>query len=254
MKVKLCIMKDLITDLKDIDKDSAKNKTKEMVKEIGYLQYQMYAQKKHSILIVLQGLDASGKDGLVKDLLEYCNPVGLSVYSFKKPTPDEYARDFLWRVHKQAPAKGILQVFIRSHYEDILVPAVEGFFPPDYVNERYDMINRFEKLLQHNGTQILKFYMSVSREKQEERLNERITDPEKHWKHNDGDWETLKKRDLYLEVYQKIFEKCNFVPWEVIPSDKNWQKTYVASTLLLRTLRDMRLEWPMLESKLFVTR
>ncbi len=106
MKVKLYIMKDLITDLKDIDKDSAKNKTKEMVKEIGDLQYQMYAEKKHSVLIVLQGLDASGKDGLVKDLLEYCNPVGLSVYSFKKPTPDEYARDFLWRVHKQAPAKG----------------------------------------------------------------------------------------------------------------------------------------------------
>jgi PPK2 family polyphosphate:nucleotide phosphotransferase len=247
-------MRDLITDLKDLNKDSVIKQTKDKVKEIGDLQYQMYAEKKHSVLIILQGLDASGKDGLVKDLLEYCNPVGLSVYSFKKPTPDEYARDFLWRVHKQAPAKGIMQVFIRSHYEDILVPSVEGFFPAEFVNERYDMINRFEKLLQHNGTEILKFYMSVSREKQEERLNQRITDPEKHWKHNDGDWETLKKRDQYLDVYQKIFEKCNEIPWNVIPSDKNWQKTYVASTLLLKTLREMKLEWPPLESKLFASR
>jgi PPK2 family polyphosphate:nucleotide phosphotransferase len=239
-------MLNLITNLKNLDKDSVNNETRKMTKAIGDLQYQMYAEKKHAILLVLQGLDASGKDGLVRDLLEYCNPVGLSVYSFKKPTPEEYAHDYLWRVHKQVPAKGILQVFIRSHYEDILVPSVEGYIPADVVDRRYDHINLFEKLLEENGTKILKFYMSVSKEKQEERLNERITDPEKHWKHNDGDWETLKKRDRYMEVYQKIFERCNVVPWHVIPSDKNWQKTYIAAQILLKTLQELRLEWPLL--------
>lgn len=244
-------MKEFITNYENLDKEKVREETKEMVKEIGDLHYQMYAEKKHSILIVLQGLDASGKDGLVRDLLEYCNPIGLSVHSFKKPTPEEYAHDFLWRVHKHAPAKGLLQVFVRSHYEDILVPAVEGFFPPEYVEERYGMINHFEQLLMHNGTHILKFYMSVSREKQEERLKERITNPEKHWKHNDGDWETLKKRDLYMEVYRKILDKCNVIPWEIIPADKNWQKTYFAAQILLRKLRSLNMEWPAIESEMF---
>lgn len=244
-------MKDLITKMVDLDKETVKKQTNDMVREIGDLHYQMFAEKKHSILIILQGLDASGKDGLVRDLLEYCNPIGLSVYSFKKPTPEEYSHDFLWRVHKQAPPKGILQVFIRSHYEDILVPSVEGFFPADFVEERYHMINEFEKLIRHNGTRILKCYMSVSAEKQEERLRERITNPEKHWKHNDGDWDTLKKRDLYLGVYQKIFNRCCDVPWHVIPSDKNWQKTFVAASLLLETLRNLNPVWPPLVTKVF---
>jgi len=244
-------MKEFITYYEILDKKKVRDATMEMVKEIGDLHYQMYAQKKHSILIVLQGLDASGKDGLVRDLLEYCNPIGLAVHSFKKPTPEEYAHDFLWRVHEHAPGKGLLQVFVRSHYEDILVPAVEGFYPPEYVEERYAMINHFEQLLMHNGTHVLKFYMSVSREKQEERLKERITNPEKHWKHNDGDWETLKKRDLYLEVYRKILEKWNIVPWDIIPADKNWQKTYFAAQILVRKLRSLNMEWPAIESEMF---
>jgi len=244
-------MNEIITKLVDLDKETVKKQTNEMVREIGDLHYQMFAEKKHSILIILQGLDASGKDGLVRDLLEYCNPIGLSVYSFKKPTPEEYNHDFLWRVHKHAPPKGILQVFIRSHYEDILVPAVEGFFPAEYVEERFRLINEFERLIQHNGTRILKCYMSVSAEKQEERLRERITNPQKQWKHNDGDWDTLKKRDLYLAVYQKIFDRCCDVPWYLIPSDKNWQKTFVAASLLLETLRNLNLGWPPLETKVF---
>jgi len=244
-------MLEIYTELENPNKDPIKAETKKMLKEIGDLQYQMYAEKKHSILIVLQGLDASGKDGLVRDLLEYCNPVGLSVCSFKKPTPEEYAHDFLWRIHKQVPARGILQVFIRSHYEDILVPSVEGYIPPGVIDRRYEMVNRFEELLEQNGTKVLKFFMSVSKEKQEERLKERVILPEKHWKHNDGDWETLKKRDLYMKVYGQIFDRCNKIPWEVIPADKNWQKTYVAAKFLLKTLKDLNLEWPLLESELF---
>ncbi len=244
-------MNEFVTHLKGLDKEEVKGKTKEMLKEIGALQHQMYAEKKHSILMVLQGLDASGKDGLVRDLFRYSNPVGISVYSFKKPTPAEYARDFLWRVHQQVPAKGMLQLFIRSHYEDILVPSVEGFFPSGYVEGRYDLINGFEKLLQHNGTTILKFFMNVSEEEQKQRLQERITNPEKHWKHNDGDWETLKKRERYLQVYGQIFQRCGEVPWHNLPCDKNWQKLYVAAQILLETLRGLKPEWPPLESALF---
>jgi PPK2 family polyphosphate:nucleotide phosphotransferase len=244
-------MLNLIAKIKGLDKESVKKETKTLLKEIGELHYQMYAERKNSILIVLQGLDASGKDGLVRDLLEYCNPVGLSVKSFKKPTAEEYAHDFLWRIHPHAPAKGMLQVFVRSHYEDILVPSVEGYIPANVIDQRYAMINQFEEMLRHNGTTILKFYMSVSREKQEERLNERITNPEKHWKHNDGDWDTLQKREKYLEVYQRIFGECNSVPWEVIPADSNWQKTWTAAHILLKALRQMKLEWPTLDSERF---
>ena len=120
-------MKELISRIEDLDKGQVKKASKKILKEIGDLQYQMFAQKEHSVLIILQGLDASGKDGLVRDLLEYCNPVGLSVTSFKKPTAEEYAHDFLWRIHKHTPGKGMIQVFVRSHYEDILVPSVEGY-------------------------------------------------------------------------------------------------------------------------------
>jgi len=239
------------TLLRDLDKDVVKDITTKMAKEIGELQYQMYAEKKHSILIVLQGLDASGKDGLVRDLLEYCNPVGVSVYSFKKPTPEEYAHDFLWRVHKQVPAKGILQVFVRSHYEDILVPTVEGFISPEIIEKRYNLINDFEELLEQNGTRVLKFLMAVSEEQQLERLNERLTNPEKHWKHNDGDWDTLKKREQYLKVYQDIYTRCNVIPWHVIPSDKNWQKNWVSAGILLKALKEMNLQWPALETEIF---
>jgi PPK2 family polyphosphate:nucleotide phosphotransferase len=240
------------THLSDLDKKVIQKETQKMTKQIGDLQYQMYAEKKHSILIVLQGLDASGKDGLVRDLLEYCNPVGVSVYSFKKPTPEEYAHDFLWRVHKQAPSKGILQVFVRSHYEDILVPAVEGFIPPEIIEKRYDLMNNFELLLEQNGTRVIKFLMAVSEEQQKKRLNERITNPEKHWKHNDGDWDTLKKREQYMKVYNDIYTRCNLIPWHIIPSDKNWQKNWVAAQILLKTLRDLRLVWPSLVTELFI--
>jgi PPK2 family polyphosphate:nucleotide phosphotransferase len=246
-------MKQFITELENLDKKQVNNQTEEICREIGELQYKMMAEEKRSILLILQGPDASGKDGLVRDLLEFCNPVGISVYSFKKPTPVEYAHDFLWRVHKQVPAKGMLQVFNRSQYEDILVPSVEGFIPAEVIEQRYGLINDFERLVQHNGTTILKFFMSVSAERQMERLRERTTNPEKHWKHNDGDWETFRKRDLYMEKYGEIMERCNDVPWHVIPCDRNWQKLYVAAGILLKTLREMNLQWPPLKSAVFNT-
>lgn len=240
-----------ISYVKGLDKDGIKKETKSILKRIGELQYRMYAERKGSLLIVFQGMDASGKDGLTKGLLKYCNPVGISIKSFKKPTPEEYGHDFLWRVHQNTPIKGNTQIFIRSHYEDILVPSVEKFIPKEVIEKRFALINEFEKQVEHNGTKILKFFLNVSPDVQEERLKERIENPEKHWKHNDGDWETRKKFHDYMVVYQHLIERCNQVSWQVIPADTNWQKLYFVAQKVLDTLEKMNPQWPPLESEIF---
>ncbi len=239
------------TFIEDLDKEKTKEETKKMLKEIGELQYLMYAEGKRSLLIVLQGLDASGKDGLTRGLLGYCNPVGLAVHSFKKPTPLESSHDFLWRVHPHVPPRGVIQMFIRSHYEDILVPTVENLFPPEKIEERFQIINGFEKLLEQNGTRVLKFFLNVSKEVQLERLNERLENPEKYWKHNDGDWDTRAKYDEYQKVYDTIFERCSQIPWHFIPADTNWQKLYFVAKVVHKTLKDMNCQWPPLKSERF---
>lgn len=250
MKIKI---KDHPTFVKEWDKDKTEEKTKKILKKIGKLQHKMYAQNKFSLLVVLQGTDASGKDGLTKGLLKYCNPVGIKIYSFRKPTELEYAHDFLWRVHQAVPRKGDFQVFIRSHYEDILVPSVEKFIPEEVIEERYGMINNFEKLLEQNNTVVLKFFMNVSKKTQEQRLRERIELEEKHWKHKDGDWDTRKKFDEYMAVYEDILNRCNDIPWHVVPSDKNWQKLYFTAEIILKTLERLDLQWPALVSEKFST-
>jgi PPK2 family polyphosphate:nucleotide phosphotransferase len=236
----------------NLDKEKTRAETKLMLREIGDLQYQMYAESKHSFLIIFQGLDASGKDGLTRGLLEYCNPVGLRVHSFKKPTPLENSHDFLWRVHPHVPPRGMIQVFIRSHYEDILVPTVEKLFPPEKIEERFEIINGFEKLLEQNGTRVLKFFLNVSKEAQLERLNERLENPEKYWKHNDGDWETRKKFDEYQAVYDSIFKRCSYIPWHFVPADSNWQKLYYVAKVVLETLKSLNVKWPDLKTEKFL--
>ena len=248
MKIKIS---DHPTFNKEWDKKETEDKTKKMLKKIGKLQNKMYAQNKFSLLLVLQGTDASGKDGVTKGLLKYCNPFGIKIFSFKKPTENEYAHDFLWRVHQVAPRKGELQVFIRSHYEDILVPTVEKFIPADVIEKRYEVINDFERLLETNNTKVLKFFMNVSKEAQEERLMERIELKEKHWKHKDGDWDTREKFDEYMDVYERIMNTCNVIPWHIVPSDKNWQKLYSIAEVVLKTLEDLDLKWPELISEKF---
>lgn len=244
-------LKDFHSVNKEWNKDEIQAETVPILKEIGELQYQMYAQQKYSLLIIFQGMDASGKDGLTKELLSECNPIGLKIKSFKKPTEEEYGHDFLWRIHKELPARGEIQVFIRSHYEDILVPSVEGYLSEDIIDKRYKRINDFEKLVEQNDTRILKFFLNVSPEVQEERLMERITEKEKHWKHKDGDWETRKKFPQYLKVYERIFKECNDIEWHMVPADKNWQKTYVVAKEVLKTLKSLNLEWPELQTELF---
>ncbi len=236
---------------KSLNKESAKLKLAENKFEIQELQHKMNAQGKYSLLVVFQGMDASGKDGTTKRVFSGVNPSGINVISFKKPTEEEYAHDFLWRVHKHAPAKGMIQVFNRSHYEDILVPTVLNLFPSKIIKERYDLINSFEKTLEHNDTKILKFYLHASKEEQEKRLLERINLEEKHWKHNDGDWESRALWNEYQKVYEKIFVKCNHPKWHIIAADQNWYKAYQVSEIVLKTLKSMKLEWPALESEKF---
>ncbi len=251
MKIKLS---DHPTFNKDWNKEKIREKTEKILQRIGELQYKMYAQNKYSLLIIFQGMDASGKDGLTKGLLNYCNPVTFNTYSFKKPTAEEYAHDFLWRVHKMTPGKGGTMVFIRSHYEDILVPTVEKFIAPEIIARRYQIINEFEQALGQNDTKVLKFFLHVSPEAQKERLMERIEVKEKHWKHKDGDWDTREKFDQYTTVYEKILNTCNEVPWHIIPSDKNWQKLYAVSVEVLKVLEMMDLKWPELVSEKFKTK
>ena len=231
----------------EFKKDETKEKTKKILAQIEHLQRMLYAQKKYSLLVIFQGLDASGKDGAVRKIFSGINPLGCNVTPFKKPNEEEAEHDFLWRVHKHAPARGMIEIFNRSHYEDILVPTVEGYISLEEIEKRYDRINEFEQLLADNNTQVLKFYLHVSREEQKERLIERMTEREKFWKHNDSDWESRQKWDAYMAVYEKIFDRCNKVPWNIIPADQNWYKEHLVAQKILSTMENLDLKWPALE-------
>ena len=240
---------------KSIDRDLKKKILKEnsaLISEIISFQRRMYADGRHSLLVIFQGMDASGKDGATRRVFSGVSPSGIKVDSFKKPTDEELAHDFLWRVHQKVPAKGMIKVFNRSHYEDILVPSVEGYFSKDFINNRYDQINHFEKLLQEsNNTTILKFYLHTSKEEQLERLTERVELPEKHWKHNDGDWATREKWEDYRSVYHEIFDRCNQPEWHIIPSDRNWEKVNHICKVVLEAFKKMDLKYPALDSEMF---
>lgn len=205
---------------KELDKDKTKIQLLELSQELKELQAVMYAEQKHSLLIVLQGLDASGKDGTVKSVFSGVNPMGCRVHPFKKPTPIEYSHDFLWRIHKHVPPKGMIQIFNRSHYEDILVPTVKNLYAKEVIDRRYNYINSFENLLQENGTVILKFYLHLSQEEQAERFEERLVKPDKRWKYQSNDIRESKLWDKYMVVFEEIFEKCSpEIPWHIIPAD-----------------------------------
>lgn len=234
---------------KDGEKEATKEKTKELLEKMGDYQRMMYAQAKCSLLIILQGVDASGKDGAIAKVFSGLNPLGCKVYAFKAPTPLELSYDFLWRIHQQVPAKGMVQVFNRSHYEDVLVPKVEGWLKEKEIKQRYEMLNMFEKLLQSHGTHLLKFYLHISPEEQRARLMERVTNPKKYWKHNDGDWETVKKWDIFIDAYHEVFEHCSETPWHVIPADQNWYKEYLIAEKIVETFKKMDLKYPEKEQR-----
>ena len=187
---------------KDLDKQATKEATAKILEELDELQNLLFAEGKHSVLIVIQGMDGSGKDGVIRNVLGNMNPQGVMVKSYKAPTAEELSHDFLWRIHHHTPAKGMIQVFNRSHYEDILVTRVHKWCDDETARKRMAAINDFEQLLQeHNNTHILKFYLHVSPEEQHERLSERLKDPAKMWKYNEKDFDEAKLWDVYMDMY-----------------------------------------------------
>ncbi len=230
---------------KEINKEEIKAKTEAMLTELDELQNLLFAESKHSVLVVIQGLDASGKDGLIRNVLGNMNPQGVSVRSYKAPTAEELSHDFLWRIHQHAPAKGMIQVFNRSHYEDILVTRVHGWCDDKTAKKRMKAINDFEKLLlEHNNTQILKFYLHISPEEQHERLTERMNDPAKMWKYNEKDFDEAKLWDKYMQVYEDCFNSCNDIPWTIVPADQNWYKEFIVAEKLRDLLKSLNMKYP----------
>ncbi|GJM32663.1 MAG: polyphosphate kinase [Saprospiraceae bacterium] len=232
---------------KDLERDDIEKVTKKLVDRLGELQKVMQAERKHAVLVVMQGMDGSGKDGAVANVFEECHPSGLSVYSFKKPTEEEFAHDFLWRVHKQTPAKGMIQIFNRSHYEDILIQRVHGWIDEDKVNQRIDAINAFEKLLTFdNSTLIFKFYLHISYEQQKLELQERLDEADKHWKHNDNDWKEREHWDEYMRCYEDAMKRSE-LPWTIVPVDNRWYRNYIIAKTMVDAMEKLDMQYPPLE-------
>lgn len=242
-KIKL---KDIDTRAPDkFEKDKTKKDIEDILVRLDELQNLLYAESKHSVLVVIQGMDASGKDGAIRNVFGKLNPQGVEVKSFKVPTAEEAAHDFLWRIHQHSPSKGMIQIFNRSQYEDVLVTRVHKWIDDDTAKMRMESINDFEKLLtRHNNTAILKFYLHISPERQQERLDERIRDPKKQWKYNENDFAEAKLWDIYMQMYEDCFENCNAVPWTIVPSDQNWYKEYIIATAILKTLETFDMKYP----------
>jgi PPK2 family polyphosphate:nucleotide phosphotransferase len=230
---------------KHFEKEKTKKEIAGLMEELDELQNLLYAESKHSLLVVIQGMDASGKDGAIRNVFGKLNPQGVQVKSFKTPTAEELAHDFLWRIHQHAPAKGMIQIFNRSHYEDILITRVHKWIDDHTAKKRMLSINHFEKLLQeHNNTSILKFYLNVSFEEQQKRLNERIRDPKKQWKYNENDFTEAKLWDIYIEMYEDCFEHCGDIPWTIVPADQNWYKEYLIASKIFETLKGLNMKYP----------
>jgi PPK2 family polyphosphate:nucleotide phosphotransferase len=205
----------------------------------------LYAESKHAILVIIQGMDASGKDGVIRNVFGKLNPQGVLVKSFKTPTAEELAHDFLWRIHAHAPAKGVMQLFNRSQYEDVLITRVHKWIDDKTAKKRMQVINDFERLLtEHNETKILKFYLHISPEEQQVRLDERIKNPAKQWKYNADDFKEAKLWDDYMKAYEDCFEYCDEIPWQVVPSDQNWYKEYVIATAVRDVLKELKMQYP----------
>jgi PPK2 family polyphosphate:nucleotide phosphotransferase len=230
---------------KHFDKEKTKRQIAELLEELDELQNLLYAESKHSLLVIIQGMDASGKDGAIRNVFGRLNPQGVQVKSFKAPTAEESAHDFLWRIHQHVPPKGMIQIFNRSHYEDIVITRVHKWIDDHVAKKRMEAINNFEKLLhEHNKTIVLKFYLHVSLDEQQERLNERIRNPKKQWKYNESDFTEAKLWDIYIDMYEDCFEHCNDIPWTIVPADQNWYKEYIIASKIFETLKNLDMKYP----------
>ena len=226
--------------------EKAMPKIQEHIVRMDKLQYLLYADGDQSLLVVLQALDAAGKDGVVRHLFSGMNPQGTSVFGFKQPSQYEAAHDFLWRVHKRAPAKGEVVIFNRSHYEDVLVVRVHKLAKKPVWSKRYDLINDFEKMLSSNGTRILKFFLHISPEEQLERFKQRLDDPSRNWKISDADYTERALWPEYIEAYEDALERTStkYAPWFIIPANHKWFRNLAISEIVADTMEEMNLKLP----------
>lgn len=228
------------------DKADAKEDAEKHLKKLQALQSVLYAEARHALLIVFQAMDAGGKDGAVEHVFSGINPQGCHVTSFKAPSTEELAHDYLWRIHGAAPRKGMIGIFNRSHYESVLVERVKDLVPKKVWSKRYHHINEFEKLLADEGTVILKFYLHISREEQKARLQARLDDPTKNWKFDVKDLEERRHWDAYTEAYEDAIGKCSteHAPWIVVPSDHKWFRNWVISDAIVQALDKLDMHYP----------
>ena len=228
------------------DKKDAAEELDALLEELGLLQERLYAEGRRSVLVVLQGLDASGKDGTIRHVFTGVNPQGCRVTSFKAPTPVELAHDFLWRVHAECPARGMIGIFNRSHYEDVVTVRVLELAPEEVWSRRPQRIVEFERLLTDEGTTVLKCFLHVSAEEQQERFAERESDPTKRWKFNPKDEETARRFDEYTSAYEQALTETSteHAPWYVIPADRNWVRNHAVATVLVEALRRLDPKYP----------
>jgi PPK2 family polyphosphate:nucleotide phosphotransferase len=209
-------------------------------------QERLWAEHKHKVLVVLQGMDTSGKDGVIRKVFEGVNPQGVRVAAFKAPTEEDLDHDFLWRVHAQVPGRGELAIFNRSHYEDVLVPRVRRLVPEKVWRARYDQINDFERLLAETGTTILKFFLHISKDEQRARLQERLDNPEKRWKFRKGDLDDRALWDDYMAAYEALLSRTSTrdAPWFVVPADKKWYRDLIIAKVIDETLKKLDIRLP----------
>lgn len=228
------------------NEEHAKEDLAKHVAKIGELQRKLYGEKKHALLIVLQGIDAAGKDGTCWHVMRAMNPQGTSVHGFKQPTSEEKLHDFLWRVHPHTPGLGEVAIFNRSHYEDVLVQRVHNIVPKKVWSQRYDYINNFEKLLKSSNVTILKFFLYISPEEQLERFKQRLDDPSRQWKISESDYTEREYWDQYIDAYEDMLNKCSTddAPWFVIPSNHKWFRNLAVSEIILKTLENLKLKLP----------
>jgi PPK2 family polyphosphate:nucleotide phosphotransferase len=232
----------------DVDKDEAIKENKKLVKEIASHQDVLYAQGEYSLLIVLQGLDASGKNSATGKIFHRVNPMGLIATGFSQPTEKELKHDFLWRIHRHTPMRGMIQIFNRSHYEDVTVTRVKKMIDDDEAHRRFRLINSFEDLLKSNNTILLKFFLHISEEEQKKRFKKRLLRPDKHWKFSEDDFLSTKHREEFLDYYQDVFQHCNDpFSWTMVPADKKWFARNMISKKIAETLKNLPLEYPPLD-------
>ena len=227
-------------------KEAGARETAAQLIRLAELQDRLWAQARHPVLIILQGIDAAGKDGTIQKVMEAFNAQGCTVSAFKVPTPEELAHDYLWRIHKRVPGKGEIGIFNRSHYEDVLVVRVHDLVPRDVWSGRYRQIRDFERHLVENGTTVVKLFLYISREEQRVRFQERYDDPTKRWKFSLGDLEERKHWDDYIAAFEDALSETSTddAPWYVIPANRNWLRNLAVSSILAETIDDLKPDYP----------